>query len=55
MQICDFTIQADEVDSLKWVDIEFLKSDHAANPEKYIPGLPLQELHAGLTPEEHNF
>jgi isopentenyl-diphosphate delta-isomerase len=34
-----FTMQADEVDALEWVDIEQMKQELQANPDKYVPAM----------------
>lgn len=34
-----FTMQAEEVDALEWVNIEVLKSELASNPDKYVPAM----------------
>lgn len=34
-----FTMQADEVDALEWVDIEQLKRELKTNPSKYVPAM----------------
>jgi isopentenyl-diphosphate delta-isomerase len=35
-----FTMQAEEVDALEWVDVEQLKRELITNPEKYTPTMP---------------
>ena len=35
-----FVMQADEVDTLEWVDIERVKQELKTNPEKYVPAMP---------------
>lgn len=35
-----FTMQADEVDALEWVDIEQLKQELSSTPDKYVPAMP---------------
>lgn len=34
-----FTMQADEVDALEWVEIEYLKQELHDNPGKYVPAM----------------
>ena len=34
-----FTMQADEVDALEWVDIEQMKQELRTNPDKYVPAM----------------
>lgn len=34
-----FTMQAEEVDALEWVNIEVLKSELVSNPDKYVPAM----------------
>jgi isopentenyldiphosphate isomerase len=37
--VSSFTMQAEEVDALEWVDIEQLKSELASNSNKYVPAM----------------
>jgi isopentenyldiphosphate isomerase len=34
-----FTMQAEEVDALEWVDIGTLKTELVSNPDKYVPAM----------------
>ena len=37
--IDDFSLQEDEVEAVKWIDVEELKQDVAKHPEKYVNNL----------------